>query len=217
MGAIGRRFVLVVFAAACAVLALGACGGPSAEDLQKQWNKNQEELWKAGSKFPNFKAAIDDVLASAGKDFEAAKSAEEKTRQDRMKAANERVGALLRSFTEYDAEIGKLEKYMGDKALTSLPASTFNPVNDAAKQALEKAASAMKAATPLTGDEARQTIVEATTLLRNSVSQFEALKRSTLGTARPTGTAAGTGAPTGTAGSTGTAASGTGSPKMSDY
>jgi len=183
-------------------LVVCGCGGPSAEEMQKQWHANEESVQKYESKYPAFKTALDDLLASAKKDFDAAKSADEKSRGSKMQAVNERVSSAAKSFTDYEAELDKLNKLMKDKDLNDLPASKFNPANDAAKDAIKKADGLMKDSKPANMGEAKGKIEEATKALKDASKALEALKpakpAAAGNTASPasTGTAAATSSPT---------------------
>ena len=43
------------------------------EEAMASWQKNEEAIQKSEAKYPAFKPALDDLLASAKKDFDAAK------------------------------------------------------------------------------------------------------------------------------------------------
>jgi hypothetical protein len=211
MGSVFHRLPLLAgLLALLSLLLTGGCSGPSAEDMQKQWHANEESVQKYSSKYPAFKTALDDLLAAAKKDFDAAKGADEKKRGSEMKAVNERVTSSTKAFADYEAELDKLNKLMKDKELNDLPASKFNPVNDAAKEAIKKAEGIMKDSKPANMGEAKAKIEEAIKALKDSSQALEALKPAKGTPAANTASPASTGASTGTAAAT---SSPTASPK----
>ncbi len=176
-----HRFALLVLFGA---LALG-CSGPTAEQMEKEWHAQKENVQKYESKYPGFKNALEAMLGDAQKDFDAAKTADEKSRGDKMKAVNERVAASIKGFDGYEQELGKLKKLTEDKALQDLPASKFNPANDAAKAALAKAEGMMKDAAPANMGEAKAKIEDAIKSLQDGGKGLADLKASLAQSAKP--------------------------------
>lgn len=199
-----------------AVMAFVGCKGPSAEDAEKQWHSTTEEVQKYAAKYPGMKTALDDLLTSGKKDFEAAKTADEESRGKKMQAVNERVSSSLAVFKTYETEADKLKKLMSDKDLQNLPASTFNPVNDKAKAAVAAAEAALKDSKAANMGEAKAALETAIKALKDASAAFEALKpkKPAAGgsTASPAGTSAATSSPASTAAATASPA-GTAAPK----
>jgi septation ring formation regulator EzrA len=165
------KIVWVLLLAAWSV----ACGGPSVADMEKTWHQNEENVQKYQARYPGFRTALDDMLGSAKKDFEAAKTGEDKTRGERMRAINDRVAGSLKNFDVYQTEVDKLEKLMKDKDLNDLPASKFNPANDAAKEAVKRAKGIM-GSRPANMGEARGKLEEAVSALQRASQGLEALR-----------------------------------------
>src|SRR5437870_12810890 len=75
---------------------------PSAEEMEKQWHGQKENVQKYESKYPGFKDALEALLNDGQKDFDEAKKADEKSRADKMKAINGRVAESLKVFESYE-------------------------------------------------------------------------------------------------------------------
>ena len=187
MTLLARISVALSFVAMFA-LALG-CNGPSAEAMEKEWHGHKENVQKYEAKYPAFKTALEALLGDAQKDFDAAKTADEKTRGDKIKAVNDRVASSIKMFEGYESELDKQKKLLEDKALQDLPASKFNPAADAAKAAVAKAEALIKDAKPANMGEAKAKIEEATKSLQDGGKDLAALKASVATSAKAAGPA----------------------------
>ena len=197
-----NRLGVVTFLFSFIALIVG-CGPPSAADMEKAWHSGEETAQKRASQYPAFKPAIDDLLTKTKADFDAAKKADEKSRGEQMKVAVDKLASSLKPFDTYEPELDKLNKLMKDKDLNDLPASKFNPPNDAAKDALKKADSIIKESKPANMGEAQAKLEEATKAIKDAEGGLEALKpakpmggnTSSPGTSSPTSSPASTSSP----------------------
>ena len=128
----------IVIAWTAGLLALSGCGPPSVTDLDNRWHHDQENIQKYRGKYPGFSAALDDLNSSATKDRRG-ELADLASRAEKMKGVTDRVESSLSEFDTYESARDALTKLMKDKDLNDLPASKFNPANDAAKSALKHA------------------------------------------------------------------------------
>jgi hypothetical protein len=162
-----RQAALVV-GFACA-LALGCKATP--EQAQNDWQTGEQGIQKAEARYPGFKPALEGLLASARKDFDAAKPD-----PDKMYAVSSRLRPATKMFEPYEAQVDRVAKLMKDKELGDLPASKINPVMDAAKDAVKKADALVKDAKPANMGEAMAKVEDATKALKGAADGLEALK-----------------------------------------
>ncbi|HEY4119021.1 MAG TPA: hypothetical protein VGM56_14245 [Byssovorax sp.] len=177
----------IVIAWTAGLLALSGCGPPSVTDLENRWHHDQENIQKYRGKYPGFSAALDDLNSSATKDFAAAKSADSASRAEKMKGVTDRVESSLAEFDTYGSARDALTKLMKDKDLNDLPASKFNPANDAAKAALKHADDDM-AGHPANMGEARGKLEDATKGMHAAEAQLEALRPAKAAPPKPAST-----------------------------
>lgn len=172
-------FVLALLA----VLVFGCKKTP--EEAIAAWHSNEEAIQKVEAKYPAFKPALEDLLASAKKDFEAAKPD-----ADKMHAATDRLVPATKMFEPYEKESDRLGKLMKDKELGDLPASKINPAMDAAKAAVTKSDGLIKDSKPANMGEAKGKVEDATKTLKAAADTLEALKPKPAASATPAAPAA---------------------------
>ena len=172
MKTVGRRGLLVLMAM---LLATSACGGPSETDMEGAWNKAEQNAQKYASKYPSFKGAIDELVASSKTSFDEAKKADEKVRGEKMKVAVDKVTGSLAPFEAYEKALEGLQVLMKDKELNDLPASKFNPANEAAKEAIKKGEETLKSS-PANMGEAKGKIEAAVKGLEEAAKGLDSLK-----------------------------------------
>ncbi|MDP6943991.1 MAG: hypothetical protein QF464_07565, partial [Myxococcota bacterium] len=87
-----------------------ACG-PSTEGQTKDWTRNKEKAGELRIDHPNFKAALDAEQKKAEAIWEeAGKLSDEEAKAEKMKAANEEFGHLVRRLGEVNSRSADLEK-----------------------------------------------------------------------------------------------------------
>ena len=134
----GRRACLVV-ALAIALVIVQACK-PSIEGETRAWDQNKLTLQEWSGKFANFKPAINDRVAEAQRDFDAAKAlGDADARAAKMREANDKLYALTTAFQEIDRKVKEYDVLKNDPALLKLSGAMLMPALQAAENMMRTA------------------------------------------------------------------------------
>jgi hypothetical protein len=156
---------------------LVACA-PTEKGQTRDWEQNSVKVMNFAAKYPGFKKQLDDQLAQAKAIFEKAKSlSDEKERAQKMKDANDKIGAFLSFFESYETKLKRLDSLKSDHEIQRLPAYQVTPAIDLATRIAADARTLLEKATPDNAIAAQAKLREASELLEKALRPLEELKR----------------------------------------
>jgi coenzyme F420-reducing hydrogenase alpha subunit len=154
-----------------------ACG-PTEKGQTRDWENNGIKVQTLSSKYPGFKKQLEDQLAQAKVIFEKAKGlSDEKERAQKMKDANEKVGAFLSFFDSYESKLKRIEDLKADREINRLPAYKVNPSMDLATRIVADTRALLANAAPDSLAAAQAKLREASEQLDKALRPLDELKR----------------------------------------